>query len=186
VRGDWDSLEATTRQLAQLVNGNPDASFCLLGATAFGYGAVAEVRASSQLPDGLDALVARMVPESNPIQAGSVMVPKAMMGDASALAEGLKAYQPDLSLRDRMRVWDVCDVMPAIAGTMLERWDALGRSLERLDLCAGFGGRLAGALSAAVREEASAAKGGPPASHDELLALGFLGISELLRRRPSG
>jgi hypothetical protein len=183
-RGDWDALATTTRQLAQLVDANPDASWCLLGAGAVGYGAAADVLAGRGLPDRLDEDAARMVPEIPLIQGSSVMLAKVMAGDAAAFATGLKAYAPDLRLRDRQRAWDVCDLMPAIAATMLERWDDLGPSLERLDEVARGGGRMASAVAAAVREERSAANGGPPPKHEELIALGFAGISELLRFRP--
>jgi hypothetical protein len=73
--------------------------------------------------------------------------------------------------------------MPALALTMLERWDELGPTLERLDRFAEGGSRLAGATAAAVREEISAATGGPPPMQAELREHGFTGISELLRFR---
>ena len=75
--------------------------------------------------------------------------------------------------------------MPALALTMLERWDDLGPSLDRLDLFAEGGSRLAAATAAAIREEKAAAEGGPSPAHDQLKALGCLGISELLRSRPT-
>jgi hypothetical protein len=56
--------------------------------------------------------------------------------------------------------------------------------LARLDESAGGGGRLAGAAAAAIREEVAAARGSPP-THDQLHALGYAGISELLRFRRS-
>jgi hypothetical protein len=68
---------------------------------------------------------------------------------------------------------------------MLGRWDELGPSLARLDEFERGGGRLAGAAAAAIREEEAAATGGPPPTHDHLQALGYAGISELLRFRPS-
>jgi hypothetical protein len=87
-------------------------------------------------------------------------------------------------LWDRERTWDFFDLMPAVALTMLERWDDLGSSLERLDLFAESGSQVAGATAAAIREEEVAARGGPPPTHVGLLALGCAGISELLRYRP--
>jgi len=184
-RGDWDAVTSTTRELAQLVKASPDMSFCLLGAAAAGYGAIADILAGRPLPAHLDDFVARLVPGSILIQASSVMVPKVMLHDRAALADGLRAYAPGLRLVDRQRVWDVCDLMPAIALTMLERWDELGPSLARLDECAGGGGRVAGAAAVAVREEEAAARGGPPPAHGQLHALGCAGISELLRFRPT-
>src|SRR5258706_16257530 len=141
--------------------------------------------AGRRLPPGLDAFLARLNPESTLIQAGAGMLPKVMAGERAALADGLMAYAPDLRLRDRQRAWDVCDLMPALALTMLERWDDLGSSLARLDAFAAGGDRLAGATAAAIREEQGVAEGGPPPTHDELRALGYAGISELLRFRPT-
>jgi len=182
-RGAWDSVTATTRELAQLVDENPDTGFCLLGGAAAGYGAIADILAGRPLPDRLDEFVARVIPESTLIQASSVMVPKVMTDDRAALRNGLRAYAPDLRLRDRQRAWDACDLMPAIALTMLERWDELEPSLTRLDEFAGGGGRLAGAAAAAIREEDAAARGGPTPTHNQLRALGCAGISQLLRFR---
>ena len=73
---------------------------------------------------------------------------------------------------------------PAIALTMLERWDDVGPTLARLDEFAGGGSRVAGAVAAAVREEEAAARGGPRPKHAELRGLGCRGISELLQFRP--
>jgi len=183
-RGAWDNVTTTTRELRQLVDANPDTGFCLLGAAAAGYGAIADILAGRPLPDGLDALVARMVPFTL-IQGSSVMVPKVMASEPGILPDAMRAYAPDLRLWDRQRCWDVCDLMPAVALTMLERWDELGPTLVRLDEFAGSGGRVAGAVAAAIREEEAAAKGGPRPTHDQLHALGCGGISELLRFRPT-
>ena len=184
-RGAWDHVTTATREVWQLVDGNPDSGFCLLGAAAAGYGAIADILAGRSLPDRLDTLVARMVPQSTLIQGSSVMVPKVMANEPGILPDAMRAYAPDLRLWDRQRCWDPCDLMPAIALTMLERWNELGTSLARLDEFAGGGGRLAGAAAAAIREEAAVAKGGPMPTHDQLRALGCVGISELLSFRPT-
>ena len=170
VRGAWTDLTATAAELAQLVAANPDTGFCLLGAAAAGYGAIADVRAGRPLPEHLDAFVAKLVEESVLVQASSVMVPKVMAGDRDAIPAGLKAYAPD-PLWDRQRVWDIGDLMPAIALTMLEQWDELGPFLARLDEFDSGGDRLAGATAAAIREEAAAAGGVPNRSTGELTAL---------------
>jgi hypothetical protein len=78
--GDWADVEAAARELTQLVEANPDTGFCLLGAATAGYDAIADVIAGRSLPEGLDAYVARLMPESTLIQASSVMVPKVMAG----------------------------------------------------------------------------------------------------------
>ena len=126
-----------------------------------------------------------MVPESMLIQAGTLMVPRIMAGDRAALAAGLDAYAPGLRLWDRQRAWDFSDLMPAIALTMLERWAELGPSLARLDAFALGGSRLAGATAAAIREEKGAAAAGSLPAHDQLRSLGYEGISELVRYRPT-
>jgi len=112
-------------------------------------------------------------------------VPKVMAhAGTPALIEGLRGYAPNLRLVDRMRAWDVCDLMPAIAMTMLERWDQLGAPLARMDEFGHAGGRLAAAAAAAIREEQEAARGGPPPAHHQLRKLGYAGISELISFRP--
>jgi class 3 adenylate cyclase/tetratricopeptide (TPR) repeat protein len=182
--GAWESVSATARELTQLVDANPDTGFCLIGASAVGYGAIADLIAGRQLPKGLAKKVARMVPESRLIQASSVMLPRVMAGTRTAMTNGIKAYASDLRLWDRARAWDVCDLMPAIGLTVAQRWDELGPTLARLDEFAASGGRLAAATAAAIREEEMVAKGGPAPKHEELLALGCAGISQLIRYRP--
>jgi class 3 adenylate cyclase/tetratricopeptide (TPR) repeat protein len=183
-RGSWDILTKVTHELAELVDANPDASFCLIGASGCAYGAIAD-RLDDRQVDRLDELVVRMVPESTLIQASSLMLPKVMAGDEDALAAGLAAYAPGLRLWDRARAWDHFDLIPAIALTMLERWDELGPSLARLDAFARGGSRLAAATAAAIREEESAAAAGWSPAHDQLRSSGYNGISELLRFRPT-
>ena len=183
-RGAWGEVAATTGRLVELVEAHPDSGFCLLGAAAAGYGAIADALAGRPLPERLDAFVARVVEESVVIQASSVMVPKVMTGDRRALEDGLKAYAPGLRLWDRQGAWDIGDLMPAIALTMLEQWDDLGPFLARLDEFEAKGDRLAGATAAAIRDEAGAPRGGPQPDHAELIALGCTGISELLHFRP--
>jgi class 3 adenylate cyclase/tetratricopeptide (TPR) repeat protein len=183
VRGEWDGVTEQGEALARLVDAHPDASFCLVGGAGCAYAAMADLLAGRP-PERLDELVARTLAESPLVQASTLMVPRVMEGDPTALDEGLKAYGPDLEVWDRARSWDVCDLMPALAMTMLERWDELGPTLERLDRFAEGGSRLAGATAAAIREEIAAADGGPPPVHEALRAQGYLGVSELLRFRP--
>jgi hypothetical protein len=182
-RGAWDEVASIAQDLRRLVEANPDASFCILGAGGYGYGAIAATLEGTP-PESLDKAIERMVPDSTLVQAASLMVPKAMTGDRPALAAGLAAYVRGLRLEDRERAWDVCDLMPAVALTMLERWDELGPTLARLDEFAVGGSRLAGATAAAVREEDAAAKGGPVPTHEDLRSLGYAGNSELLSFRP--
>ena len=184
-RGKWDELRVAARDLQSLAHENPDASFCLLSAAVVGYEAAAEVLAGGQVPPNIDEQAKRQVEDSERIQAASVMLPKAMVGEREAVTAGLRGYEPGLRLWDRYRSWDVADLIPGVALTMLERWDELSAVLARLDEFAADGARLAEAVAAAIREEEATTHGGQPPSHEELRALGYLGISELLRFRPA-
>ena len=184
-RGAWQALRDARDELLALADNNPDVGFCLLSASAVGFGAAGEVLAGAPLATDIDTIVHRQIGDSDPAEAAAVLLPKAMTGDATALQRGLAAYQPRMRLWDRYRVWDPADLMPAIAMTMLERWVDLPPIMARLDEVANHGGRLAGAVAEAIREEEQAAAGGPNAQHRALRDLGFFGISELLRFRPA-
>jgi class 3 adenylate cyclase/tetratricopeptide (TPR) repeat protein len=183
-RGDWAALRATHADLRTLIDLHPESSLCLVTSSGIGFSTAADLLAGSPLPADLDAQVLRAVTQSPHIRAASVMLPRVMLGDGDALAPGLEAYASGLPLGDRMRVWDPTGIVPAIAMTMLERWDDLNPVLDRLDLTAANGGRMPGAVAAAVREERSAAADGAGAPrHEALRELGYLGLSELLRYR---
>ena len=184
-RGEFDDVVRMGDDIRALVAANPDSTFCLLGSVAMGYHAIAEILAGRPLPADVDDQVRRMMPASGPMQASSVMLPKVMTGDEAALTEGLTAYQPGIPLRDRARVLDVCDLMPAAALTILERWEELQPVLERLDAFNAGGALLAGAMATAIREEQDHSLGGPRPQHDELKRLGFAGLSTLLSFRQS-
>ena len=115
----------------------------------------------------------------------AIVMVAAMVGDHAAATRGLTGYEPGLRLWDRYRAWDVADLIPGIALTILERWDDLPPILARLDAFAERGARLAAAAAAGVREEQAAATGGRTPRHAQLEALGYNGISELLRFRPA-
>jgi class 3 adenylate cyclase/tetratricopeptide (TPR) repeat protein len=184
-RGNWDELRAAARDLQSLADENPDASFCLLSAAVVGYAAAANVLAGGQVPAEIDDQAKRQVEDSERIQAAAVMLPKAMVGEQAAVPAGLRGYEPGLGLYDRYRSWDPADLVPGVVLTMLERWDEVPPVLARLDEFAAAGARLPEATAAAIREEEAGAHGGPPPTHEELRALGYLGISELLRFRPA-
>jgi hypothetical protein len=77
--------------------------------------------------------------------------------------------------------------MEAVVLTMLERWDEVNEVLPRLErVAATSGSRYVDALVAAIREEMTAARGGPAASHRILQGLGYTGWSRLLSHRPAG
>lgn len=183
-RGDRQTLREANDELLALADRNPDVGFCLLSAAAVGFHAANQVLAGEPIEIDLDAVVHRQIGDSDLVEAGAKLLPKAMGGDAAAVQSGLAAYQPGLRLWDRCRVWDPADLMAAISLTMLERWDELRPVLARLDELAGYGAHLGGAVAEAIREEEQAAAGGPAPRHERLRTLGYLGISELLRFRP--
>jgi len=188
LRGDWAGLRATNVGLSELIDTHPDVSLCLATSAGIGMAAAVAVLGGKALPADLDDQMMRAVPESAGVRAASVLLPRAMTGDASPVAAGLAAYRSGLGLSDRMRVWDSAAILPAIGLTMLERWDDLEPVLARLDAVAADGGRVPGAVAAAVREERAAATGGgagAPPRHEALLALECHGLSELLRYRPA-
>lgn len=91
-RGAWEDVTAVAHELTRLVDANPDASFCLIGAAGCAYGAIAET-ITDRPPNGLDEIVGRMV-ESTLVQATTVMVPKVMAGDERALSDGTEGLRP--------------------------------------------------------------------------------------------
>ncbi len=182
-RGSWQELLQTTLALEDLVASNPEVSFCLVGGAAVGYGAVGRLMSGLPLPTDIQAQAARMVEESELVQGSSILLPKAMLGDVEAVERGLAAYAPGLRLWDRAAAWDVCHVMPAIALTMLDKPDQLAGPLARLEECAAGGSRLAGAVLSAIREEQESARDGGQPQHADLRALGYLGVSDVLRYR---
>jgi len=184
-RGDWTTLRGAYRTLLELADDNPEVGFCLVSAAAVGFGAAGDVFEGRPMGIDIDAVMHRQIGDSEPVEAAAALLPKVMAGDRSALERGLTAYQPGMRLWDRYRVWDPVDLMAAMSMTMLERWEQLRPVLARLDELAGYGARLGGAVADAIREEERAATGGPPPEHASLRNLGYLGISELLRFRPT-
>ena len=181
--GDWPGLLAITGEIETLLAENPGDAFCLLGGSAVGFGGAARLLSGIRLPRDLSADAAQMVEASEVVQASSILLPMAILGNVAAVERGLAAYAPGLRLVDRQAVWDVCNVMPAIAGVILERWDIVETPIARLDQCAAGGSRFAAAAAIAVREERDAALSGAPSEHRQLRELGYAGFSELLRYR---
>ena len=74
----------------------------------------------------------------------------------------------------------------AVVLTMLESWPDLADVLPPLERLAARGNPYLDALLDAIREEMSAARGGPAARHERLRQLGYAGWSQLLAHRPAG
>ncbi len=177
-QGDWSQLLHVTEEIEAVLAAHPHDGFCLVGGSAVGFGGAARLRAGLPVPNDLAADAARMIDESELVQASSIMLAKAMAGDERAVEHGAQAYASGLRLVDRASVWDVIHLQPAITAVMLERWDMLDEPVARMGHCAARGSRLAAAALDAVREER---EGNP--RHDQLRALGYNGISELFRIR---
>ena len=127
-RGDWTGLLEMTNEFETMLAEHPDAAFCLLGAAAIGYGATARLVSDIALPNDLARDAAQMVEGSTLIQASSVMLPEAILGDLAAVDRGSEAYAPGLRLFDRANVSDVLHLIPALSAVMTERWDAACRA----------------------------------------------------------
>jgi len=180
-RGDWDRLRAIAREAEALVTASPGLGFCLIPAAAVAQGAVAERLAGRIPPDSTDALVERMVPESASVRAATLVLPRFMAGATTPDDDVRTAYATRRMWH--RNIWDPAGINLALALTVAGRWDEVPRALAPLDDVAGRGGRVAGALAAAIREEMEAAPGGPAPGHHELRALGYLGLSEVVRFR---
>jgi class 3 adenylate cyclase/tetratricopeptide (TPR) repeat protein len=179
-QGDWDELLRVTDEMEALLAAHPNDGFCLVGGSAVGFGGAGRLLAGVRMPNDLAADAARMIHESDLVQASSIMLPRAMQGDLPAVEQGASAYRPGLRLVDRAAAWDIIHLQPAISAVMLERWEMLAAPLARLEYCAARGSRLAAAALEAIAEERSGA--GEP-RHEQLRALGYDGISQLLRIR---
>jgi class 3 adenylate cyclase/tetratricopeptide (TPR) repeat protein len=181
-RGDWEGLAAIARDVERLVDANPTAGFCLVGAGALGQAAAGEIVRGRSPSPRLEELVQRMVAEAPEVRASILMLPELMAGNADLVAAGAPAYGKDLPPFDR-QIWDPFGVQLAICDALLARWDALTPILADYDSRAS-GAPMLGALAEAIREEIAAAKGGRQPAHAHLRELGYLGLSELLSYRP--
>lgn len=179
-RGDWQGLLSLAEESEAMLAAHPDDAFCLVGASAIGYGGAARLVSGVELPNDLAKDAAKMVEGSTLIQASSILLPEAMLGDAAAVERGMAAYAPGLRLFDRADVSDVLHLVPALAAVMTERWQALEPHTAWMEYCATRGSQLAAALLEAIAEERA---GDPSPRHEKLKALGYLGISQLLRIR---
>jgi hypothetical protein len=149
-------------------------------------GTVADVLAGRGLSQNAVELVGRLVPQSLPVQASSLMIPRIMVGAPWFEEDALAAYAPKARLWDRQELWDPCRIQLALAYALLRRWTDLERMLPQFDALAAKAAPFLGAFATAVREEiAAAVQGGPAPTHRELRGLGYLGFSALLSyRRP--
>lgn len=182
--GDWEGLASVAREMEQLVDANPDASFCLLGAATIGQAAAGAMLQGLGPTGRLGELVDRMVKQPPPVGASIRVLSEAMAGSDEMLAMASEAHSDSVQRFGR-QVWDRYGVQLALALVMLGRWSDVNPLVARFDEHARHGGRMLGALSTAIQEEHAAASGGPPPQHRELRDLGYRGLSELLSYRPA-
>ncbi|MEK6208417.1 MAG: AAA family ATPase [Chloroflexota bacterium] len=184
-RGDWRDVIAQANALRTLVRENPDASFCLVGANLAGYAAVAELITGRPVSDDLDAFAQRLLPDATATRAAALLVPLVMAARPVSEDDARRAYAPETPIWDRQAVWDLNETHFAVANAMRGRWSDVERLLPQLDAMAERGATLASATAAALREERSAARGGPKPRHEALRKLGYNGVSQLLSYRVS-
>ena len=181
-RGDWEGLASVARDVERLVDANPTAGFCLIGAAAIGQAAAGEIARGRDGSPRLEELVGRMVTEAPATLASVLMLPKLMAGHAELVAAGAPAYGKDVPRVER-QIWDPFGIQLAICYALLGRWNDIAPLLANYDARASAA-PLLGAFADAIREEMAAANGGRRPTHGRLRALGYLGLSELLSYRP--
>jgi hypothetical protein len=179
-RGDWEGLASVARDVERLVDANPTAAFCLIGAGALGQAAAGEIARGRRRSPRLEELAERMVTEAPATRASILMLPELMAGNDTLVAAGVPAYIN--SPRVDRQIWDPFGIQLAICYALGGRWDDLGPLLASYDARAPAAPML-GAFAEALREEMAAATGGPHPAHDRLRALGYTGLSELLSYR---
>jgi class 3 adenylate cyclase/tetratricopeptide (TPR) repeat protein len=180
-RGDWEGLAAIARDLELLVDANPAASFCLVGAAALGQAAAGDIARGRPASPRLEELVQRMVTEAPQVRASILMLPRLMAGNEELVEESLPAYGWSVP-RHRRQIWDPSGVQLAVCCALLARSDALTPLLTDYDARASTA-PLLGALADAIREEMAAASDGRRPAHRRLRELGYIGLSELLSYR---
>ena len=187
-RGDWSAVQEIGREIRALVEGNADASWCLMGANAIGYEAITELLRSDSPSSNAAKLVERMLPEAPATRAAVLLLPSVLAGATANEDEARRSYARETILWERQSAWDVAGVNLVLAQVATERWNEAEAELPRIDRLAEKGAAFAAALAAATREEIAEARGGRHPKHEQLHRLGYHGISELLsyRVRESG
>lgn len=181
-RGDWIGVRSIATELRLLVEANPESSWCLLGANAIGYDAVAALLQGAPDTDA-GPFVQRMLPNAAATRAAVLLLPAVLAGGSGDEDEARRAYARGTILWERQSVWDVARVGLLIALVAKERWNEVEAELPHLDDMAKKGAGFATALAQAIREEIGAARGGSKPRHDHLRRLGYRGVSELLAYR---
>jgi len=181
-KGDWVAALESARAVEHLVTGNPALPFCLIPASATAAGAAADRLAGREAPQNVEALVERMQPWQPTQRAGILVIPRAM--------SNRPAFGPELDAAYGAKLWwdrNVVDPFAfnrAIALVIAGRHAEASERIVEIDRFSNSGSRVAGALTAAMREEL-AATSRAMAGHTALHELGYHGYSDLLRFRPN-
>ena len=182
-RGDWSGVQAFGEEVRSLVEANPDASWCLLGANLVGYDAIAHVVQGRALSSDAASLVQRMLPEAPAARAAVLLLPSILTGAEPQEDEARRSYARSTILWERESAWDIAGINLVLAQVARKRWSEAEAELPRIDRLAEKGAAFAAAFAAAIREEIAEARGGVHPKHEDLHRLGCHGISELLSYR---
>ena len=181
-QGHWRGLRELAADTERLVSDHPETAFCYAVSTAIAFAAVASA-IEGDVPEARALLSRAEVPlQAEPLERESVLL-------LASGAVGRSDKVDELRRMTRQRypapLW-FFNRMEAVVLTMLERWDEVDELLPPLERVAAEGGsRYVAALVAAIREEMTAARAGPAATHRMLQELGYMGWSRLLSYRPA-
>jgi class 3 adenylate cyclase len=175
-RGDWRGLRELAGQTERLVAEHPDTAFCYAVTTALAFAVVAYALDGDRAEARTVLTRAETPMQAEPFERESVLLlAYGVMGE--------RDHVEKLRAQSASAFWFFYR-MEAVVLTMLERWEELGDVLRPLQRLAEQGNPYLEALLDAIREEESAAYGGPTPAHQRLRRLGYLGWSELLAYRP--
>lgn len=180
-RGDWRGLCDLAADVQRLVADHPHTPFCYAVTTATAFAAVAHALEARWTE--ARALLARA---ETPLQAepfereAVLLLAYGTLGrrrDAERLIREVEALGLPVPWHFRRA--------QAVVLTMLQAWEPLEEALAALEAAASGGSQYLAALVSGIREERTAARGGPAPRHDGLRELGYLGWSQLLSHRPA-
>jgi len=169
-RGDWDDVIALAQRTARLIAEEKASAFCRAAARVLRDGAIAHaLRGEREEAMGL----LRVIPTNDVLIDVVAAVPRALLGFASPETDREFATR-------RAPWWEWLDV--ASRAVILSRPDDAERAVRKMGVATRTSvfGR---AFAEAVREAAAELRGGPPATFEALRRIGFVGWTEILRRR---
>jgi hypothetical protein len=174
VRGDFSAALDNAREAAKVIDAHPETVFCNAAGLALAYGADAAMMLGR--PVEARELVARGVRLAEHIRTKDIVLalPYAMLG-----------RRGDVLRLDRETVPFLRTEGMVIALALLDEWERVEARLPSLEDRGARGDRYSAALAAALREALAARAGGPRPTHAALHDLGYIGISEVLRFRPT-